>query len=196
MRSTVSAILDTHWCVPQHWLGHRLYSRPVYSKTFTEQWVTKQAGFQGRHGCPMLNLSMVLTSYIYNHFWAIAIESWRNWSGRRGVETRGKPLSTNYDHWAEVTGPTASEGLKLQLSGHAVIGFMCQSSCQTLVHTTKPDLPCWWGWHWLHASLASWRSPYFPSWLLSWGASPESPGMKLTVGIPFYQLTTSVLRYK
>ena len=43
----------------------------------------------------------------------------------------------------------------------------------------KIHSPCWWGSHWLHTGSASWQSPHFPSWLPSWGLSPESPGISL-----------------
>ena len=116
--------------------------------------------------------------------------SWQNWIRRRGVETRGKALPTNckinelldcshwtYCQWRLETHP---------LSGQEVTACMCQSSCQTLVSyfESKPDSPCWWGSHWLHAWSASWQSPHFPSWPLSWVLSPESPGIKLTIQIP------------
>ena len=49
-------------------------------------------------------------SFVSNS-WKLTQLKWK-----KGVETRGKPLSTNYEtvnHWTGVTGPTASEGLKL-----------------------------------------------------------------------------------
>ena len=40
----MSAVLDTHQCDPQHWLGHTLYSHPAYCITLIEQCVITMKG--------------------------------------------------------------------------------------------------------------------------------------------------------
>ena len=39
MRTALTAVLDTHQCDPQHWLGHMLSSHPAYCTTVIEQCV-------------------------------------------------------------------------------------------------------------------------------------------------------------
>ena len=40
----MSAVLDTHQCDPQNWLGHTLYSQPAYCTTLIEQCVLTMKG--------------------------------------------------------------------------------------------------------------------------------------------------------
>ena len=137
MRTGVSAVPGTHQYVPQYWLGQMQYSRPVYSITSIKQWLTtmiKQAGSRVSHA--EFEYGTYKFTHNYNQFWAIAGKltelKWK-------VETRGKPLSTNYEtvyHWTGVTGPTA---MKLINSVDIQSWDLC-ASLPAKLHCTQQNL--------------------------------------------------------